>query len=76
MRNPIVFGVFLFICGSFLIIPNILNLFLLVINIVVFDSKTRAEEKFLSARFGEKYDAYRKKVRRYFPLNKKGGKKI
>ena len=68
MRNPIVFGVYLLVLGSFFIIPTMIFLSLLIIIIITFDSKARAEEKFLSKRFGEKYKNYKKKVGRYLPF--------
>ncbi|MFW9946508.1 MAG: methyltransferase family protein [Candidatus Odinarchaeota archaeon] len=69
MRNPIVMGVYLLIFGSFLIIPTIISLFLLIANIITFDSKVRDEEKFLVKRFGEKFEKYSEKVGRYLPFS-------
>jgi len=71
MRNPIVFGVYLLILGSFFIIPTILSLLLFIINLITFNSKVKDEEKFLLKQFGENYVNYKMKVRRFFPLLKK-----
>ena len=68
MRNPIVFGVFLILIGYFLVIPNFLNLFIAVVNIITFDSKARDEEKFLLKTFGKEYEEYKKRVGRYLPF--------
>ncbi|TFF99852.1 MAG: isoprenylcysteine carboxylmethyltransferase family protein [Promethearchaeota archaeon] len=68
MRNPIAFGLFLIIGGTFLLIPNVLTLIITIANIIVFDAKVRDEEKFLLARFGKPYEEYQNKVGRYFPF--------
>ena len=68
MRNPIVFGLYLIVLGSFFIIPTMISLSLLIIIIITFNSKARDEERFLSKRFGEKYERYKKKVGRYLPF--------
>lgn len=68
MRNPIAFGLYLIIIGTFLLIPNVLTLIITIANIVVFHVKVRDEEKFLLARFGKSYEEYQKKVGRYFPF--------
>ena len=68
MRNPIVFGLYLVIIGTFLLIPNVLTLSITIANIVVFHVKVRDEEKFLLERFGKSYEDYQKKVGRYFPF--------
>jgi protein-S-isoprenylcysteine O-methyltransferase Ste14 len=64
-RNPIVLGMFFLVIGSFLMIPTIISIVLLILNVLTFDSKVRHEEKFLLNRFGEEYESYKKKVRRY-----------
>ena len=69
MRNPIAFGLFLIIIGTFLLIPNVLTLIITIANIIVFDTKVRDEEKFLLARFGKTYEDYQRKVGRYFPFS-------
>jgi protein-S-isoprenylcysteine O-methyltransferase Ste14 len=67
MRNPIVFALYLLVFGIFLMIPNILTLFLLILIVITFDAKVRGEEKFLSERFGKDYEEYKNRVGRYFP---------
>jgi protein-S-isoprenylcysteine O-methyltransferase Ste14 len=74
MRNPIVFGVFLLLIGSFLIIPTVFSLIFLILNIITFDSKVRDEERFLEKRFGKEFIIYKTKVGRYLPFTLKGGK--
>ncbi len=71
MRNPIAFGLYLIIIGTFLLIPNVLTLIITIANIIVFDAKVRDEEKFLLARFGKSYEDYQKKIGRYFPFSLK-----
>lgn len=68
MRNPIVFGVFLILIGYFLVIPNFLNLFIAVVNIITFDSKAKDEERFLLKTFGKEYEEYKERVGRYLPF--------
>ncbi len=68
MRNPIAFGLFLIIIGTFLLIPNVLTLIVTIANIIVFDTKVRDEEKFLLERFGEFFEDYKKRVGRYLPF--------
>ncbi|MFX1313279.1 MAG: methyltransferase family protein [Promethearchaeota archaeon] len=69
MRNPIVFGIFLLVAGTFMIIPNILTLISMIFNILTFNSKAKDEETFLTKTFGEKYLQYKNKVGRYLPFN-------
>jgi protein-S-isoprenylcysteine O-methyltransferase Ste14 len=64
-RNPIFLGVILAGMSLFLIIPNaftLLTLFLLIFSINV---QVRLEEKFLLDKFGDDYQAYLDKVRRW-----------
>lgn len=71
MRNPIYFGLYLLLIGIFLIIPNVISLIILIANIFTFNSKARDEERFLSTRFGEIYEEYKNRVRRYLPFKKR-----
>ncbi len=68
MRDPIAFGLYFLLIGSFLLIPNIYTFIIILANIISFDVKVRDEEKFLSKRFGDNYSIYKKKVGRYFPF--------
>ncbi|MBN1800039.1 MAG: isoprenylcysteine carboxylmethyltransferase family protein [Candidatus Lokiarchaeota archaeon] len=71
MRNPIVFGVFLILIGSFFVIPTVPILCICVFNIITFNSKVKDEEKFLTKKFGEKYLKYKQEVGRYCPFSLK-----
>jgi len=68
MRNPIVFGIFLLVIGTFFIIPTIISLIISIFNILTFNSKAIDEEKFLLRRFDNEYKNYRNKVGRYLPF--------
>ncbi|MFX1313536.1 MAG: methyltransferase family protein [Promethearchaeota archaeon] len=68
MRNPIVFGIFLLIIGSFLIIPTVIILIICIFNIITFNSKVIDEEKYLLNKFGEVYRNYKNSVGRYLPF--------
>jgi protein-S-isoprenylcysteine O-methyltransferase Ste14 len=64
-RNPIYLGVFLVNIASVLFFPSILNLLFAFYGIMIHHQIILGEEKFLSGRFGESWDDYRRKVRRY-----------
>ena len=64
-RNPLYLGVYLITIASCLYFPDIINILLALIGMIIHHLITLSEEKFLSARFGQEYDNYRKKVRRY-----------
>ncbi len=68
MRNPIVFGIFLLVIGSFLIIPTVIALLICIFNILTFNSKAIDEERFLLQAFGEDFKNYLNKVGRYLPF--------
>ena len=68
MRNPIVFGIFLLVIGSFLIIPTGITLLIGIFNIITFNSKAIDEEKYLLRKFGEEYRNYKNSVGRYLPF--------
>lgn len=67
MRNPIVCSIFLMMLGTFLLIPNLLSFFNLIVNVVGFDAKATDEEKFLAERFGEEWLEYTRKTGKYLP---------
>ena len=73
MRNPIVFGIFLLVIGTFLVMPDIFTLATLIFNVLTFNSKAIDEESFLFARFGKKFEDYKDHVGRYFPIRLKIG---
>lgn len=64
-RNPIYLAVFCFMGASLTYAFSWINLASAVIAFVLHHCIVIREEKFLSARFAE-YEAYRKRVRRYF----------
>jgi len=64
-RNPIYLGVFMICIASMLYFPDPVNIVLAVYGIVIHYRITLGEERFLEQRFGEEWDAYRQKVRRY-----------
>ncbi len=68
MRNPIVFGIFLLVIGTFLIIPTGITLLIGIFNIITFNSKAIDEENFLGTKFGEDYRNYKNRVGRYLPF--------
>jgi len=68
MRNPIVFGIFLLVIGSFLIIPTGITLLIGIFNIITFNSKAIDEEKYLLRKFGEEYRTYKNSVGKYLPF--------
>lgn len=68
MRNPIVFGIFLLVIGTFLIIPTVIVFVICIFNLLTFNAKVIDEEKFLLRRFGKVYSDYRNNVGRYLPF--------
>ena len=65
-RNPIYVGVDLIAIASVLFIPVILNIFCALMGIVVHHLIILSEEKFLEGRFGEDWQKYKRRTRRYF----------
>ena len=68
MRNPIVFGIFVLVIGTFFIIPTAITLLIGIFNIITFNSKAIDEERYLLSKFGKKYRDYRNSVGRYLPF--------
>jgi protein-S-isoprenylcysteine O-methyltransferase Ste14 len=64
-RNPLYLGFYLIAFASCLYVPHILNLMLVAIAITVHHRVILAEERFLHQHFGETYDQYTGRVRRY-----------
>jgi hypothetical protein len=60
-RNPAFVGFDLFYLGCALAYPNVANLVLTLVAVILFHIQTLGEEKFLIDRFGEKYHEYRHK---------------
>ncbi len=68
IRNPCVLGVLLLVLGTFLIAPSLLMLLVLVVNVIGYDMKVRAEEKYLRRMHGAEYEAYCRRTGCYLPL--------
>ncbi|MDP4282686.1 MAG: isoprenylcysteine carboxylmethyltransferase family protein [Bacteroidota bacterium] len=64
-RNPLYVGVFLITIASGMYFPETGNIGLALYAIGVHHAIILNEEKFLEKQFGEDYNAYRKRVRRY-----------
>lgn len=65
-RNPIYVCFLAFILGQFLVHPNlIISISLLLFSLAIHRQVLR-EEKFLSGYYGEEYEVYCRRVRRYF----------
>ena len=64
-RNPAYLGIDFLVVGMTLNVPNIFNIVLSVLLIILFHIKIVTEEKSLKDRFGEEYIDYKKKVHRY-----------
>ncbi len=64
-RNPYFSAWYLVYIGFFLYVPNLENLILVLLNIIVFHKMVLHEEKYLAHQIGEEYLEYCKKVKRY-----------
>lgn len=64
-RNPIYVSFNLFTIAGVLLIYNIPAVIAGIYSMIVYDYIIKAEEKYLSKKFGKKYTNYCKKVRRY-----------
>jgi protein-S-isoprenylcysteine O-methyltransferase Ste14 len=64
-RNPIYLGFITFFTGIFLSYPNIISSVFLVLVIMAVHRQILREEEFLRKHYGEEYEDYQKKVRRY-----------
>ncbi|MCX6251498.1 MAG: isoprenylcysteine carboxylmethyltransferase family protein [Bacteroidetes bacterium] len=64
-RNPIYLGGFILSIASLIYFPNQVNLVFVFYAIFIHHRIILAEEKFLSVRFGQEWEEYTKKVRRY-----------
>ena len=64
-RNPMYLGFNLLSVSAILFITSFMVFILGIYSIFTYHLIIRAEESFLEARFGEKYCAYKKRVRRY-----------
>ncbi len=64
-RNPAFLGFDLLYIGILLAFPNVLHACFVLLNIVLFHLQILNEERFLETAFGQEYQDYKKKVRRY-----------
>jgi len=65
-RNPIYVSFAIMLIGQFLIFPSWILLIYIFVGIITFHRQVLKEEKFLNEQYGKEFDAYFKKVRRYF----------
>ena len=64
-RNPIYVGFIVFFIGIFLVYPNIVTSFFLILLTVTIHRQIIREEKFLVSFYGDEYKNYCMRVRRY-----------
>jgi protein-S-isoprenylcysteine O-methyltransferase Ste14 len=64
-RNPIYMAFIAFFIGIFTAYPNIITSIFLVLLVMAVHRQILREEKFLKSHYGEEYDEYCRKVRRY-----------
>lgn len=65
-RNPIFLGLIIGNLGLFFIIPNCFTLLVISLSTISINNQIRLEEEFLKREFGDEYEKYSKKVRRWF----------
>ncbi len=65
-RNPVYLGALLACVASCAYVPHWLNIAATLAAALVHDRIVRAEERFLAGRFGNEWEEYRSRVRRYF----------
>ena len=68
IRNPVVLGTILLVLGTFLIAPSLLAFLALVVNVIGYEMKVRAEEEYLRRMHKAEYEAYCARTGRYLPL--------
>ncbi len=64
-RNPVYLGIMLFLIGAALAAPGPLTAFAVFVSYLGLTRIIRQEERYLSERFGEEYNDYKKRVRRW-----------
>lgn len=64
-RNPMYLGFYLTCVGTSLYVPDLIVWSATVATVIIHDRIVRAEEAYLAKRYGEQWEEYRKKVRRY-----------
>lgn len=64
-RNPLYLGLFLISFGSCFYFPDLINITFVLYGIFIHHRIVLSEEEFLSARFGQEWEEYRIRTRRY-----------
>ena len=64
-RNPTYLGIMAFLLGALLAAPGPLTFAAIVISFVGLSAIISSEEKYLKDRFGEEYESYTRRVRRW-----------
>jgi protein-S-isoprenylcysteine O-methyltransferase Ste14 len=64
-RNPIYFAIMVFITGAALAAPGPLTVAAIIISFLGLTLIIESEEKYLRARFGQEYEDYVRRVRRW-----------
>jgi protein-S-isoprenylcysteine O-methyltransferase Ste14 len=64
-RHPMYLGVFMVTLSSIIFFPNILNIFIGLYCITMHCLMISGEEKFLAEKFGNEWEVYKNKVRRF-----------
>jgi protein-S-isoprenylcysteine O-methyltransferase Ste14 len=64
-RNPIYVGLFGSVLGLFLVSPNAFTLLIVLLAYVLIQVQVRLEEEYLLKIHGQKFEAYKQKVRRF-----------
>ncbi|UMB60164.1 isoprenylcysteine carboxylmethyltransferase family protein [Lutibacter sp. A80] len=65
-RNPIFLGIMFANIGLFLVIPNAFTLLVISLSTTSINTQIRLEEAFLKQEFGNEYETYSKKAKRWF----------
>lgn len=67
LRHPIYCGINLFYLGTFCLVPRLFLFVQVLVNMVSFDVRARAEERILTQAFGDQYRRYAARTRRFIP---------
>ncbi|MBN1755489.1 isoprenylcysteine carboxylmethyltransferase family protein, partial [bacterium] len=67
IRHPIIFSLILMTLGIFMICPNLLTLFNLILVIYINNQIIKFEEEYLLAVYGERYEEYSVRASRFIP---------
>jgi protein-S-isoprenylcysteine O-methyltransferase Ste14 len=64
-RNPIFAGIMLSVIGYFMVLPNAIILLIVVLDLALIQVQIRLEEQHLASEYGEDYENYYRRVRRW-----------